>query len=72
LSAGAIAVHIVSKPEISQGAEFLLQAAERIRVHGLSTCPGKWLRIMPVRPASAGRAKSMTNQLTFIVRVMWW
>ena len=32
LSAGAIAVQVVSEPEICQGAEFILRADERVRV----------------------------------------
>jgi hypothetical protein len=33
---------------------------------GFVASPCKWLRVMPVRPVSAGRAKSMTNNLPIL------
>jgi hypothetical protein len=56
----SIAVEVVSKPEICQGAECLLRAAVRIRVLGYAL----------VLVSGSVSCKKHDKQLTFIVRVM--
>ena len=60
LSITCVAVQTISKPEICQGAGFILRAVARVRVHEpLQSCLG-----------SRSKSKNRDKQLTHIVRVM--
>jgi hypothetical protein len=58
----SVAVQIVSKPEICQGAGFKLRADERVRVQ----------RPLRIYLGCRSKSKKCDKQLTFIVRVIGW